>query len=617
MKMKHILDLHLKPLFKAGLQLTLLTSFILSDCKVFAYAELGRGGGGGVDFTGQDIPDDELDDGYGRGIDGGGGRGYWRGNLGRVLNDPFAEDLCGRNKHQYSMFCVGWVAHKAAAAIDPVPDCGGKVSQPLLMCIFNRENIHSTDDYRPQTGKNGAGLAQMTTAGIETVKRGIREFGLARAWEEFIYSMHREGDPMVTGVFSQNSSQGRWVAGKDRDASIMMAALHLCAEAKANPNWNEKELARHYNGNVKTNKQGIRVMDDYAAEVDTCVNDSVRGNRDVDGHMSRSDRILRRSEYENDGFGGLDAGFGGGYGRGRDRFRGGRFDGPDPFYDPNWDMDVDHNLRCMSDGTVQGKNYDIGESDVPDFDTSSGIDAYERMYGYGSGRRSRRMRRNGRNSRTGGVSELAEMYCSAITGKGNYGGAGGRRGYRKSGMYRAFSRRMDRSSRFSDMGDNSDQQNLMMVKILDQLSRRGIGATQLTDGQVAAPQQAPAQGQVQYVPVASQGSGAVSSSQDQQLYMKNQQGQLVPINVSDLAVAGGGASQSAPANISGTGTSGMSQATSNDNGLLGSLFSGGGTQREKSRQKREQQQELQLSQNGGQRVLPEKVKVDSSSSEED
>lgn len=163
-----------------------------------------------------------------------------------------------------TLTCIQWVATQATKSLEKDPACTDKVTVPLMMCIFKKEV--SWYSYNP-CGVNGCGLSQMTSAGVSTVKRGLSNFGLTEEYDYFWDLVGRPGEKENKCKLSRKSAL-------DRDTSVIMAATHLCAEAKAKRKDTSYILARDYNGS--------RTKNEYARFVTSCMksgswkNDPVR-----------------------------------------------------------------------------------------------------------------------------------------------------------------------------------------------------------------------------------------------------------------------------------------------------------------------------------------------------
>lgn len=208
------------------------------------------------------------------------------------------------NGNVRSMTCIQWVASQAEKSFEKNKSCAGKVTVPLMMCIFRKEVTWYS--YNP-CGVNGCGLAQMTSAGVSTVKRGFTGFGLGDNYDYFWDLVGRPSE-------KENKCHLTRKSAMDRDTAVAMAATHLCAEAMAKRNGTPYVLARDYNGSSTKNE--------YARFVTNCIksgswkNDPVRKQRRASikgqcrnyktcGGRKLSKRHSRRSKGKTNSSGGV------------------------------------------------------------------------------------------------------------------------------------------------------------------------------------------------------------------------------------------------------------------------------------------------------------------------
>jgi hypothetical protein len=157
----------------------------------------------------------------------------------KLVNECGASSGHGNNR---SVSCIKWAASLAAEAFQEDKDCAGKVTVPIMMCIFKKE---VTQYARNPCVINGCGLAQMTEDGVSTVKDGFRLYRLTEEYDYFWDLVGRPDKKVNKCGLNRRSAL-------DRDTSIAMAATHICTEVKRAKRKgrasNYYTLARDYNG---------------------------------------------------------------------------------------------------------------------------------------------------------------------------------------------------------------------------------------------------------------------------------------------------------------------------------------------------------------------------------
>lgn len=136
--------------------------------------------------------------------------------------------------------CIQWVAQQAEKAFEREPSCKNKVTAPFLMCIFKREVGRYSNN---PCGKNGCGMSQFTSAGVSYVKQSFSE-GLADNYDYFWDLVGRPEQKQNKCVLNRRHAL-------DRDTAVVMAATHLCGEAKNGGIKSNAALAQRYNGHPR------------------------------------------------------------------------------------------------------------------------------------------------------------------------------------------------------------------------------------------------------------------------------------------------------------------------------------------------------------------------------
>lgn len=193
------------------------------------------------------------------------------------------KEKCEREKSTatgFSISCIYRAAYLAEQAMSTEPLCRGKVTANLMMCVFKKEVTWKKNRATPEDtvaknscGRWGCGISQMTSAGVETVLRGLTKYKLNNAYATFwsLIGRSKEKDNMCT--FDKKKA-------RDRDTSVIMAGTHICALAKATGKSTQRSLARNYNGNTAWASNGRTVRENYASWVDDCSNKK-KGIQDI------------------------------------------------------------------------------------------------------------------------------------------------------------------------------------------------------------------------------------------------------------------------------------------------------------------------------------------------
>lgn len=160
-------------------------------------------------------------------------------------------------KHVRTFTCIQWVAQQAEKAFEREPACKNRVTTPMLMCIFKREVGHYANN---PCGKNGCGLSQFTTAGVSYVKQAFSG-GLSDNYDYFWDLVGRPREKTNKCLLNRKHAL-------DRDTAVVMAATHLCSEAKTEGLRSTFAMAQRYNGHP-------RYKNAYGRFVASCVNNGV------------------------------------------------------------------------------------------------------------------------------------------------------------------------------------------------------------------------------------------------------------------------------------------------------------------------------------------------------
>lgn len=178
-----------------------------------------------------------------------------------TLADDIMRDKCLKNRNDRSFDCIHWITHQAVRAMNTTSDCAGRVTVDKLMCIYMREQS-SFDQYACNKSGSACGLSQITNAGVDVVKRGFNQFGLAPQWDLFWQMINRPEGRYNKCYISKKTAL-------DRDYSIIMAATHYCAQFKHDSKKSDLFSYCEYNQGQQycKNNKGIN---HYARLVDNC-----------------------------------------------------------------------------------------------------------------------------------------------------------------------------------------------------------------------------------------------------------------------------------------------------------------------------------------------------------
>lgn len=179
---------------------------------------------------------------------------------------------CFSNRDDRSFECVRFITEQAVAAFSTEASCAGRITTEKLLCIFKQEVTRY--DNNPY-GRNGYGLAQMTTEGVKTVKRGFSVFKLGYEYDSFWDMIERSEEKNNKCSLTRNNAL-------DRDTSIVMAATHLCAQAKHSPRSSGQFLSCEYNRGYSECKR-VGANTHYARSVERC--ETTEGWREVEEQM--------------------------------------------------------------------------------------------------------------------------------------------------------------------------------------------------------------------------------------------------------------------------------------------------------------------------------------------
>ena len=166
-----------------------------------------------------------------------------------------AQQCSGKDQHKNvrTFSCIHWVAQQAEKAFARDGSCQGRVTAPLLMCIFKREVGRYSNN---PCVSNGCGLSQFTTAGVSYVKQAFSR-GLADDYDYFWDLVGRPNEKSNKCALTRRHAL-------DRDTAVVMAATHLCGQVKSEGQRSTFLMAQRYNGHP-------RYKNAYGRFVDGCV----------------------------------------------------------------------------------------------------------------------------------------------------------------------------------------------------------------------------------------------------------------------------------------------------------------------------------------------------------
>ena len=195
------------------------------------------------------------------------------------------------NDDKRTRTCVEWSAEQAVKAFSNKKQCQKRVTKPLLMCIFWQEQGRKADFYKHNPCvNNGCGLSQFTTAGIDTVKRAVRNHNLGREYNYFWDLVGRTDSKSNVSRLTRRSAL-------DRDTAVVLSATHLCAQSIHSPYYSQRQLAKEYNvGNGKISRARSRSGDNYGNNVSQCIKQG-KWKANPKDRQSRSQILAEARKY--------------------------------------------------------------------------------------------------------------------------------------------------------------------------------------------------------------------------------------------------------------------------------------------------------------------------------
>jgi hypothetical protein len=188
-----------------------------------------------------------------------------------VLNDESESKLldeCLSNPNDRSLNCVLLISKQAVAAYSTEPACKDRVTEKKLMCIFEREVKIANGVFNNPCVRNGCGMAQMTGedggGGVEVVRRATAIYKLDYGFDSF-------WDMINIPEMKKNKCTLTRRDALDRNTSIIMAATHLCAQAKHSPKASGQFLSCEYQRGLSVCKANGGNTD-YSRGIESCEN---------------------------------------------------------------------------------------------------------------------------------------------------------------------------------------------------------------------------------------------------------------------------------------------------------------------------------------------------------